>query len=81
MSNSDKTIWIVFNGEIYNYRELKRELTALGRSFSTNTDTEVIIAAYETWGDACLQKFNGIDKKTALLRPRPFWNQAVLLFF
>ncbi|HCA67039.1 MAG: Asparagine synthetase [Parcubacteria group bacterium GW2011_GWC2_44_17] len=60
MSNSDKTIWIVFNGEIYNYRELKRELTALGRSFSTNTDTEVIIAAYETWGDACLQKFNGM---------------------
>lgn len=51
---------LIFNGEIYNYKELKEELLAVGYSFKTNTDSEVIPAAYEQWGEDCLDKFNGM---------------------
>ena len=60
MSNRDKTIWIVHNGEIYNYLELREELKGLGYQFTTNTDTEVLLAAYEEWQEECLNKFNGM---------------------
>lgn len=60
MSNDDKTIWIVFNGEIYNYIEIRDELKSKGYVFKTATDTEVIIKSYEEWGFDCLQKFNGM---------------------
>jgi len=52
--------WIVFNGEIYNFIELRKELEMEGYSFRTNTDTEVIMAAYDLWRRECLQKFNGM---------------------
>ena len=52
--------WIVYNGEIYNYLELREELKRSGRSFQTNTDTEVILTAYEEWGVECLTKLNGM---------------------
>jgi asparagine synthase (glutamine-hydrolysing) len=52
--------WIVFNGEIYNYPELKDELTRFGYTFKSNTDTEVIMASYDKWGKNCLNKFNGM---------------------
>jgi len=55
-----KQFWITFNGEVYNYIELKIELEALGHTFKTGTDTEVILAAYEQWGVACFAKFNGM---------------------
>ncbi|PKV48776.1 asparagine synthase (glutamine-hydrolysing) [Aquimarina sp. MAR_2010_214] len=51
---------ITFNGEIYNYIELKEELLKLGHEFNNKTDTEVILAAYKEWGDSCVQKFNGM---------------------
>lgn len=51
---------IVFNGEIYNYRELRRELEAAGEIFRTDGDTEVILAAYEQWGADCLRRLNGM---------------------
>ena len=51
---------IVFNGEIYNYLELKDELQKRGYNFTTNTDTEVILAAYDFWGVDCLSRFNGM---------------------
>lgn len=51
---------ITFNGEIYNYRELKQELTAFGHSFSTESDTEVLLAAYQQWGPKCLDKLRGM---------------------
>lgn len=74
MSNHDKTIWIIFNGEIYNYQEIKKELKVKGYSFKSNSDTEVIIKAYEAWGLNCVHKFRGMwafalwdEKKEKLL--------------
>jgi len=60
MSNEDETIWLTYNGEVYNYIELKDELIKLGHTFRSTTDTEVIIHAYEEWGRECLNKFNGM---------------------
>jgi asparagine synthase (glutamine-hydrolysing) len=60
MSSRDGKRWIAFNGMIHNYRELRDELGSLGRSFSTGTDTEVILAAWEAWGPDCVQRFNGM---------------------
>jgi asparagine synthase (glutamine-hydrolysing) len=60
MSGADGKIWITFNGEIYNYIELRKELRGHGFSFKTETDTEVIINAYLKWGVDCLNKFNGM---------------------
>jgi asparagine synthase (glutamine-hydrolysing) len=53
------TRWISFNGEIFNYVELRRELSLLGYSFTSSTDTEVILAAFDCWGPACVERFNG----------------------
>ncbi|HRD37865.1 MAG TPA: hypothetical protein PLC65_04475, partial [Bacteroidia bacterium] len=52
--------WIVFNGEVYNYLELREELKATGCTFKTESDTEVILAAYRVWGADCVKKFNGM---------------------
>lgn len=60
MCNSDKSLWITFNGEIYNYIELKQELLALGHRFASESDTEVILAAYRQWGNDCVKRFNGM---------------------
>jgi asparagine synthase (glutamine-hydrolysing) len=60
LAYQDGRYWIVFNGEIFNYRELRAELEDYGQVFHTLTDTEVILAAYHEWGEACLQKFNGM---------------------
>ena len=60
MCSSDGRYWIVYNGEIYNYVELRAELATLGYSFRTQTDTEVMLAAYDKWGEDCLQHFNGM---------------------
>ncbi len=59
LSDDGKKI-IIFNGEIYNYIELRDELKTLGYQFKTNSDTEVIIKAYEQWGNACQEKLNGM---------------------
>lgn len=60
MPNEDHTVWIIFNGEIYNYRELRQHLESCGHRFQSNTDTEVIIHAYEEWGDAHVQRLRGM---------------------
>nr|WP_319377193.1 asparagine synthase (glutamine-hydrolyzing) [uncultured Methanoregula sp.] len=73
MTNEDGTLWIVFNGEIYNYIELREELIAKGHHFHSASDTEVILHAYEEWGAECLPRFNGMwafalfDEKTGTL--------------
>ncbi|MCI0519391.1 MAG: asparagine synthase (glutamine-hydrolyzing) [Chloroflexi bacterium] len=59
ISNEDETLWIVFNGEIFNYVELRPELEQRGHHFTTNTDTEVVVHLYEEYGPACLQRLNG----------------------
>jgi asparagine synthase (glutamine-hydrolysing) len=58
--NEDRSVWIVFNGEIYNYRELRRELEAVGHRFYTSTDTEVIVHAYEQWGKLAITRLRGM---------------------
>lgn len=60
MSDEEGKIWIVHNGEIYNFQEIRQELEEGGYRFKSNTDTEVIIYAYKEWGIGCLQKFNGM---------------------
>jgi asparagine synthase (glutamine-hydrolysing) len=59
LSNEDGTLWIVFNGEIFNYVELREELLALGHRFRTRSDTEVIGHAWEAWGERAFERFNG----------------------
>lgn len=59
MSNSDGSVWLTFNGEIFNYIELRQELTALGHRFQSASDTEVIIRAWEQWQEGCFSRFNG----------------------
>lgn len=59
MASSDGRYWISFNGEVYNYLELKQELQAAGIIFQTTSDTEVIVNAYQQWGGECFSRFNG----------------------
>jgi asparagine synthase (glutamine-hydrolysing) len=58
--NEDGTVAVIFNGEVYNYQELIPELRALGHVFHTRSDTEVIVHAWESWGEACVQRFRGM---------------------
>ncbi len=60
MCNVDKSLWIVHNGEIYNYVELREELSKTGHKLHTVSDTEVILAAYKQWGTDCVNHFNGM---------------------
>lgn len=60
MHNEDSSIWIIYNGEIYNFMHLRQELEKKGHRFYSNTDTEAVIHAYEEFGEECVQKFNGM---------------------
>ncbi|WP_317897912.1 asparagine synthase (glutamine-hydrolyzing) [Aurantibacillus circumpalustris] len=60
MCNSNSKNWITYNGEIYNYLELREELKQLGHSFISESDTEVVLAAYQEWGFDCVKRFNGM---------------------
>lgn len=59
MATPDSSLHVTFNGEIFNYLELREQLTELGHRFATRSDTEVILHAYEEWGDHCVEHFNG----------------------
>ncbi|GAB3256872.1 asparagine synthase (glutamine-hydrolyzing) [Nocardioides dilutus] len=59
LSNEDETLWVTFNGEIFNYVELREELRGRGHEFRTASDTEVIVHAWEEWGPDCFSRFNG----------------------
>src|ERR1700733_2969576 len=60
MCNQDRSLWITYNGEIYNFAELRRELQSKGHSFVSNTDTEVILHLYEQEGPECVKRLNGM---------------------
>src|SRR5689334_22488958 len=60
MANEDGTVWVVFNGEIYNHADSRRELLSHGHQYRTKSDTETIIHAYEQWGDVCVHRFRGM---------------------
>jgi len=60
MSDREEMVWVVFNGEIYNFHELRRELEGHGHVFRTNSDTEVIVHGYKQWGDEVLNRLNGM---------------------
>jgi asparagine synthase (glutamine-hydrolysing) len=96
MSYLDGRYWIVFNGEIYNYIELRAELIRHGYQFKSNSDTEVIMASYDFWGTDCLSRFNGmwafvlldlVQKEIVVSRDRfgikplyYYFNSGMLLF-
>ncbi len=96
MSNEEGTIWITFNGEVYNFQELRKELEKKGHYFSSNTDTETIVHGYEEWGESIVQRLNGMfafaiwdttKKKLFIARDRLgvkplyyFWNGEKIIF-
>ena len=87
ISNEDGTIWIVFNGEIYNYKELRLELKNKGHVFSSESDTEVIVHLYEDYGPACMEHLRGMfafaiwdDNRQLLLLARDRLGQKPLYY-
>jgi asparagine synthase (glutamine-hydrolysing) len=60
MSNAERNLWITYNGEVYNFRELRTRLEALGARFATRSDTEVVLRAYEYYGEACVEHLSGM---------------------
>lgn len=96
MSNDKGTVWVTYNGELYNFKEIRQELIQQGYSFKSNSDTEVLIKAYEQWGIDCIHKFIGMfaialwdsrEKKLFLIRDRAgvkplyyYHNNGLLLF-
>jgi asparagine synthase (glutamine-hydrolysing) len=80
MSDREESVWVVFNGEIYNFRELRKDLQAFGHVFRTESDTEVILHGYKQWGDDVFNHLNGmfglaiwdVRKKRLILARDPF---------
>src|SRR2546427_450652 len=70
IANADESAWIVFNGEIYNFRDLRATLQAKGRTFRTQSDTEVVLKAYEAFGPACVERLRGMFAFALWDRPR-----------
>jgi asparagine synthase (glutamine-hydrolysing) len=96
MCNEDGSIWLVYNGEIYNFQSIRRELVAAGHQFRSQTDTEVIIHAYEEWGPESVRRFRGMfafaiwdqNRRQLMLvrdrlgiKPLYFWHEAGDLTF
>ena len=68
MANESRSVWITYNGEIYNFPELRRELEGKGYSFSSETDTEVVLHLYEEEGPECVKRLDGMFAKLAELK-------------
>ncbi|WP_027363164.1 asparagine synthase (glutamine-hydrolyzing) [Desulfospira joergensenii] len=88
LCNEDGSIWIVFNGEIYNFQDLKDELVKIGHQFKTNSDTETIVHGYEQWGEKIIEKLRGMfsfaiwdQNRQKLLLARDRLGKKPLYFF
>ncbi|MFQ6070846.1 MAG: asparagine synthase (glutamine-hydrolyzing) [Candidatus Aminicenantales bacterium] len=96
MFSEDGSLCVIHNGEVYNFREIRKELESYGYNFFSRTDTEVILKAYERWGIECLEKFNGMfafaihDRRTNRLilardrlgiKPLYYWHEGARLAF
>ncbi|MDA0747993.1 MAG: asparagine synthetase B, partial [bacterium] len=88
LSNEDGTVWITFNGEIYNFKELARELQSLGHRFRSRSDTEVLVHGYEEWGDDVVLRLNGMfafglwdARKRRMLLARDHFGVKPLYYF
>src|SRR5688500_8186624 len=60
LANEDHSVWVTYNGEIYNHASIRAELEAAGHRYRTRSDTETIVHAYEQWGDDCVDRFRGM---------------------
>lgn len=87
MHNADRSVQLVFNGEIYNYRELRAELIERGHAFYSHSDSEVIVQAYEAWGEACFERLHGMfaialwdTRKRTLLLARDRFGEKPLFY-
>ena len=78
--NETQTLAIVFNGEIYNFRELRKELEDAGHQFRTRSDTEVIVHAYEQWGEGCVQRLRGMFAFAVVEMPQGVTAEATRVF-
>ena len=87
LSNENETVWVIFNGEIYNFRELREDLEGRGHQFKTRSDTEVIAHSYEEYGERCFRRFNGMfaigiwdDKRNRLILARDRFGKKPLYY-
>ena len=87
MQDTTGNYTLTYNGEIYNFKEVRAELAALGAQFRSDSDTEVILEAYRTWGDDCLSRFNGMfafalhdAKRNRILCARDRFGEKPFLF-
>ena len=78
--NETNTLAVVYNGEIYNFRELRKELEAAGHTFRTNSDTEVIVHAFETWGEKCVERLHGMFTFAIVEMPQGPGERATRVF-
>ena len=88
LSNEDGTVWITYNGEIYNFPDIRKELIEKGHRFKTKSDTDTIVHAYEEYGVQCLEKLRGMfafgiwdDKKKRLFLARDRLGKKPLYYF
>jgi asparagine synthase (glutamine-hydrolysing) len=78
--NEDRTLAVVYNGELYNFRELRAELERAGHRFQSRSDTEVIVHAYEAWGEGCVQRFHGMFAFAVVEIPKGAGGEATKAF-